>query len=66
MTWDTDRIIGAGLIIALLVKIGGDVAITLITGSPPNSDVATNIVSGLIGYMSKGFLDATKHRNERT
>lgn len=65
MTWDTDKIIGAGLIAALLIKIGGDVAVTLITGSPPNSDVATNIVSGLIGYMSKSWLEIAKQKRDK-
>ena len=60
MKWDTDKIIGTGLIAALLFKIGGDIAVTLIIGSPPNSDLATNIVACLAGYMGRSLAEKLK------
>ena len=59
-TWNTDKIIGFGLIIALLVKIGGDISIFLITGSFPSSDLPMNIVTGLAGYMGRSLLEKKK------
>ena len=58
--WDTDKIIGTGLIAALLVKIIGDFVIMLITGSAPNSDLATNIVACLAGYMGRSLAEKLK------
>ena len=65
MKWDTDKIIGTGLIVALLVKIGGDIAVTLIAGSPPNSDLATNIVACLAGYMGRSLAEKLKSQNRK-
>ena len=58
--WNTDKIIGLGLILALLVKIGGDIAIALISGSSPSSDLPMNIVTGLAGYMGRSLLEKNK------
>lgn len=60
INWDTDKIIGTGLIAALLVKIIGDFIIMLITGSVPNSDLATNIVACLAGYMGRSLAEKLK------
>ena len=60
INWDTDKIIGTGLIAALLVKILGDFIIMLITGSVPNSDLATNIVACLAGYMGRSLAEKLK------
>ena len=60
MTWNTDKIIGFGLILALLLKISGDIAITLYVGSSPPSDLPMNIVTGLAGYMGRSLLEKAK------
>lgn len=53
MKIDTDKILGAGLIVVLLVKIIGDIAVTLLVGSPPNHEFASNLASGLVGFMGR-------------
>jgi len=53
MKIDTDKIISAGLVVVLLVKIIGDIAVTLLVGSPPNSELATNLTAGLVGFMGR-------------
>lgn len=58
--WNTDKIIGAGLILALLIKIVGDIAITVINGTAPPSDLPMNIVTGLAGYMGRSLLEKSK------
>lgn len=58
--WDVDKIIGTGLIVALLVKILGDFTVMLFTGSMPNSDLATNIVACLAGYMGRSLAEKLK------
>ena len=64
INWDTDKIIGTGLIAALLVKILGDFIIMLITGSVPNSDLATNIVACLAGYMGRSLAEKLKKNGD--
>ena len=58
--WNTDKIIGTGLILALLLKICGDIAISLINGTSPPSDLPMNIVTGLAGYMGRSLLEKSK------
>ena len=57
---DVDKIIGTGLIVALLVKIIGDFAVMILIGSTPNSDLATNIVACLAGYMGRSLAEKLK------
>lgn len=59
-TWNTDKIIGAGLILALIILICGNTAITLATGLIPTSDLPMNIVTGLAGYMGRSLLEKNK------
>lgn len=61
--WDTDKLIGLGLLAALLLKIAGDTVITLYGLSVPAGDLAANIVSGLVGYMGKSLIDQF-HKND--
>ena len=58
---DTDKIIGAGLIAALLLKIIGDVVIVLFGFTVPAGDLATNIVACLAGYMGRSLLEKIRH-----
>ena len=55
--WDIDRIIGAGLIFALVFYFVVVLVVTLTTGKVLPLDVASNIVTGLIGYMGKNLVD---------
>lgn len=64
-SWNTDKIIGAGLILALLLKICGDIAISLINGTSPPSDLPMNIVTGLAGYMGRSLLEKSKSTDNK-
>ena len=55
--WNTDKIIGAGLILVLLILVVGNITITLYTGKFPTSDLPMNIVTGLAGYMGRSLLE---------
>ena len=58
--WNTDKIIGAGLILVLLILVVGNITITLYTGKFPTSDLPMNIVTGLAGYMGRSLLEKQK------
>lgn len=62
--WDTDKIIGAGLILALLFLILGNITITLYTGKFPTTDLPMNIVTGLAGYMGRSLLEKSKKEDD--
>ena len=63
--WNTDKIIGAGLILALLILILGNITITLYTGKCPTTDLPMNIVTGLAGYMGRSLLEKQKKETEK-
>ena len=58
--WNTDKIIGAGLIVALLCYIAGFYTVAAINGTILPLDVASNIVTGLAGYMGRSLLEKKK------
>lgn len=58
--WDTDKIIGAGLIIALLFYFVVVLLIALFNRELLPMEVASNIITGLIGYMGKTLVDKFK------
>jgi len=60
--WNTDKIISAGLILALILLVIGNVIVGLYTGNFPPTDLPSNIASGLIGYMGKAFIDKLKDK----
>ena len=62
--WHTDKIIGAGLIVALLFLVIGNICITLYTGKIPTSDLPMNIVTGLVGYMGRTLLEKNKKETD--
>lgn len=47
LDWNTDKFIGVGLVLTLFLS--------LLNGNDAN--IQTNIISGLIGYMSKTVID---------
>ena len=61
-TWDTDKIIGTGLVLALIVYmiIVGVVAFFKETTLP--LDVASNIAVGLTGYMGRIRIEKSKQQ----
>ena len=63
--WHTDKIIGAGLIVALLFLVIGNIVITLYTGKIPTSDLPMNIVTGLVGYMGRSLLEKNKTDDDK-
>lgn len=63
---ETDKIIGIGLILTLLVKVAGDILVTLYGLNTPAADLASNIVSGLVGYMGRSLLDKMRQSDNKT
>ena len=55
--WNTDKLVGAGLVTALFFIILTDTIISLMTSAMPSRELAGNIVSGLIGYIGRNLLD---------
>ena len=60
--WNTDKIVGAGLILALILSLIAWLIVAIFTGVVPALDFQTNIVTGLAGYMGRSLLE--KNRNE--
>ena len=58
--WNTDKIIGAGLIIALFLYIIGFYLVIVVNGTITPLDIASNIVTGLAGYMGRSLLEKRK------
>ena len=63
--WNTDKIIGTGLIFCLLVYIVGFFVTVHCTGIIPPLDVASNIVTGLAGYMGRSLLEKNKSNDDK-
>lgn len=56
--WNTDKIIGAGLIIVALSAVVGSVIVTLFTGTESALETcAKEIAIGLAGYMGRGGVE---------
>lgn len=58
--WNTDKLVGAGLVLALFFIILADTIIALKSGTIPSRELAGNIVSGLIGYIGRNLFDEKK------
>ena len=56
--WSTDKIIGVGLVIALFLYIIGFFTSMILIGITAPLDVASNIVTGICGYMGRSLLDS--------
>lgn len=62
--WDTDKIIGAGLILVALSAVIGSVVITLATGSDSALETcAKEIAIGLAGYMGRGGVEKFRKKD---
>ena len=61
---DTDKILGTGLVIALILYVVGNVTIVLFGEQPLSWEIANSIVSCLAGYMGRSLLEnCTKGAN---
>lgn len=62
--WDTDKILGTGLVLALILFLFGEF-VAVITGHEPlPMEIAGTIVTGLVGYMGRSLAEKLK-TNER-
>ena len=64
-TWNTDKLVGAGLVLALFLVIFFDTLIALKSGTIPSRELAGNIVSGLIGYIGRNLIDEKEKKLEK-
>lgn len=62
--WNTDKLVGAGLVLALFLVILFDTVIALHSGTIPSRELAGNIVSGLIGYIGRNLIDEKQKGGE--
>lgn len=61
--WDTDKIIGAGLIVVAITALLGSVVVTLGVGIESSlGECVKDIVIGLAGYMGRGGVDKLRHQ----
>lgn len=63
--WNTDKIIGAGLILVLLFLIVGSILTLLFTGKLLDIGVVATIATGLIGYMKGSSEKSEKKDGEK-
>lgn len=60
MTWDTDKIIGTGLVLSLIIYMIIVGAVTILKDTVLPLDVASNIAVGLTGYMGRSLVEKLK------
>ncbi|MBR4382735.1 MAG: hypothetical protein IKP64_04170 [Selenomonadaceae bacterium] len=63
---DTDKILGTGLVAALLIFVVGNVALALIGRDPLPIEFGNTIVTGLVAYMGRSLADKFNSRKEDT
>lgn len=64
-TWDTDKIIGAGMIFALWLYMLIVCVVEITSGKTLPLDPASNIIACLAGYMGRSLAEKLKSRNEK-
>ena len=62
--WDTDKIIGAGMIFALWLYMLIVCAVVIICGHVLPLDPASNIIACLAGYMGRSLAEKLKKDKE--
>ena len=60
MTWDTDKIIGTGLVLSLIIYMIIVGVVTIFKDTVLPLDVASNIAVGLTGYMGRSLVEKLK------
>ena len=63
--WDTDRIIGAGMIFALWLYILIVCVVEIVCGKTLPLDPASNIIACLAGYMGRSLAEKLKPQKEQ-
>ena len=61
MNWDTDKLIGAGMIFALWLYMLIVCIVEIICGKTLPLDPASNIIACLAGYMGRSLAEKLKH-----
>ncbi|MBR2520453.1 MAG: hypothetical protein IKE46_11840 [Selenomonadaceae bacterium] len=59
--WDTDKIIGTGLILALWLHMMIVCVVEITCGKTLPLDPASNIIACLAGYMGRSLAEKLKH-----
>lgn len=59
-TWDTDKIIGTGLVLSLIIYMIIVGVVTILKDTVLPLDVASNIAVGLTGYMGRSLVEKLK------
>lgn len=62
-TWDTDKIIGTGLVLSLIIYMIIVGVVTILKDTVLPLDVASNIAVGLTGYMGRSLVEKLKKPN---
>lgn len=65
MNWDTDKIIGTGLIAALWLYMIIVCAVIIACGKALPFDPASNIIACLAGYMGRSLADKHRHHPDK-
>lgn len=61
---DTDKILGTGLVAALLIFVVGNVILILFGHEPLPIEFGNTIVTGLVAYMGRSLADKFNSRKE--
>lgn len=65
MNWDTDKIIGTGLIVGLWLYMVIICTVIIICGKTLPLDPASNIIACLAGYMGRSLAEKLKHKDNK-
>ncbi|MBR3746642.1 MAG: hypothetical protein IKN27_06745 [Selenomonadaceae bacterium] len=60
---DTDKILGTGLVSALILFVVGNVILVLVGQTPLPMEFGNTIVTGLVAYMGRSLVE--KLRNQK-
>ena len=55
--WDTDKILGTGLVLALILFVFGNVILALFDCQTLPMEIANTTVTGLVAYMGRSLAD---------
>ena len=62
--WSTDKIVGSGLVLALVIAALGDVFISLMLGTATYGSLTKDITLGLVGYLGRGQMEKRTDKKE--
>lgn len=61
---DTDKILGTGLVTALILFIVGNVFLVLFGHAPLPMEFGNTIVTGLVAYMGRSLVEKLRNQKE--